>query len=146
MARLALCLALLLPVAATAHAPNVQRDDALAAQLQKERKAWGKERRALVHRLLHTPSVQEAISLAAAIYSVPRWQLESVARCESGGRSSATNHEGSGASGLFQFMPGTFRGTPPGQAGLSIFSPYANALAAGWMVARGGWRAWTCRP
>lgn len=144
MARLALCLALLLPVSALAHAPTKAPDAALRAQLAKERAAWSKERVGLIRTIRHLPSVQEAISLASLIYGVPRHDMESVARCESGLRPHATNHQGSGATGLFQFMPGTFRGTPFG--GLSIFSPYANALAAGWMVARGGWRAWTCRP
>lgn len=88
--------------------------------------------------------VDEALRLAAAVYGVPLAELERVAWCESRRRPWARN--ASGASGLLQFMPGTYAGTPPGRAGLSIFSPYANALAAGWLVSRAGWRPWSCRP
>lgn len=96
--------------------------------------------------LRHRPSVREALSLASVVYGVPRWQLAAVAYCESTQRADAYNG-GSGASGLMQFLPQTFAATPFGRAGMSIFSPYASALAAAWKVAReGSWRAWTCRP
>jgi soluble lytic murein transglycosylase-like protein len=102
--------------------------------------------RRLRHAVVERPSVQEALTLASVAYGVPRWQLASVAQCESGLRPGATNHTGSGASGLLQFMPGTFRATPFGAAGLSIFSPYANALAGAWLVRQRGWTPWSCRP
>jgi len=67
-----------------------------------------------------------------------------VARCESGLNPSAFNP--SGASGLFQIMPGTFAGTS--EAGQSIFNAQANALAAHEIFVRDGysWREWTCQP
>ena len=93
--------------------------------------------------LLRRPQVVEAINLACATYGhcSSLWRK---AQCETGGSFSAASYNtGSGASGLFQFLPGTWRSTP--FARLSVFSPYANALAAGWMhsVGRGG--EWTCR-
>lgn len=91
--------------------------------------------------LAHRPSVAEAINLAAAAYRVDAGTLWRKARCESGLNPNARN--GSEASGLFQFLPSTFASTPFGR--FSIWSPYANALAAGWMhsVGRGG--EWVCR-
>jgi hypothetical protein len=64
------------------------------------------------------------------------------AACESGGYAFARNPY-SDASGLFQFMPSTFATTPFGR--LSIWSPYANAMAAGWMQAHGRGGEWVCR-
>ena len=53
------------------------------------------------------------------------------------------NHEGSGAGGPFQFMPGTWASTPQGQAGLSRFDVEASFHAAAWMWARGRRNEWT---
>ena len=93
--------------------------------------------------LLRRPQVVEAINLACAAYGFcsTLWRK---ARCETGGTFSAGAHNtSSGAAGLFQFLPSTWASTP--FARLSVWSPYANALAAGWMhsVGRGG--EWTCR-
>jgi soluble lytic murein transglycosylase-like protein len=54
---------------------------------------------------------------------------------ESRGNPSA--HNPSGASGLGQFLPATWRTTPQGQAGLSVYNPDANRAAITWMVAVG---------
>jgi hypothetical protein len=86
------------------------------------------------------PSVREAIDLSCATYGFCS-SLWSKARCESG--FSPFAHNPSGASGLFQFLPSTFRSTP--YAGFSIWSPYANALAAGWMHERGRGGEWVCQ-
>lgn len=92
--------------------------------------------------LRHRPSVVEAINLACATYGhCP--ELWRKARCETGGTFSPRAYNPSGATGLFQFLPSTFRSTP--YAVLSIWSPYANAMAAGWMHARGRGGEWTCR-
>lgn len=96
--------------------------------------------RELQHVLMHRPSVREAITLACSVYGScsTLWRR---ADCESGLNPSAQNP--SGASGLFQFLGSTFRSTPFGS--LSVWSPYANALAAGWMQANGRGGEWVCR-
>lgn len=90
--------------------------------------------------LFARPSVAEAINLAGATYgqTAALWRK---ARCESHLNPRAQNR--SEASGLFQFLPSTWRSTPYG--GFSIWSAYANALAAGWMHAHGRGGEWVCR-
>jgi len=102
------------------------------------RRQLRKQRRLLVAR----PDVGEAINLAAMVYGNQE-TLWRKARCETGGTFDPRAHNPSGASGLFQFLPSTWRSTP--YAPFSVWSPYANALAAGWMhkVGRGG--EWSCR-
>jgi hypothetical protein len=89
--------------------------------------------------LLSRPSVSEAINLASVVYGygATLWRK---ARCES--RLNPWAKNGSEASGLFQFLPSTWATTP--FAGFSVWSPYANALAAGWMHARGRGGEWVC--
>lgn len=91
------------------------------------------------------PSVTEALRLASITYGVPYREMRSVAWCESRLDPRAYNRS-SGASGLMQFLPSTWRRTP--YASLSPFSPHANALAGGWLYVRSGrsWRQWVCRP
>lgn len=96
----------------------------------------------------HEPSSLAAIALASVAYRVDYGMLVRKAHCETGGTFDpyARNRTAIGrehASGLFQFLPSTFRSTP--YAAFSIWDPYANALAAGWMhsVGRGG--EWVCR-
>jgi soluble lytic murein transglycosylase-like protein len=68
------------------------------------------------------------------------WGLR-VAACESGYNPNAYNP--SGASGVFQFMPGTFRATPYG--GQNIFDASANVNAAAWYFQQHGGGAWSCK-
>src|SRR4029077_6173407 len=68
--------------------------------------------------------------------------LLAVARCESGLDPNAVNSY-SGASGLFQFMPGTWAGTP--FAAQSPFDPVANDQAAAWLYSPYGPGRWTCQ-
>ena len=58
-----------------------------------------------------------------------QWAMN-VAYCESRYHPNSVNSS-SGASGLFQFMPGTWGGTP--WASQSPFDPVANAQAAAWL-------------
>ena len=87
-------------------------------------------------------TVTSIIYAAAARYGQSGDAMMRVARCESGLNPSAVNRS-SGASGLFQFMPSTWRTTP--YAGSSIFDPYANANAAAWMWSVGRKGEWTCQ-
>jgi len=98
--------------------------------------------RRLRRELLHRSSAVEAINLTCAVYG---WcsTLWRKAECETGGTFSPTAHNASGASGLFQFLPSTWASTP--FARFSIWSPYANALAAGWMHEQGRGSEWECR-
>lgn len=101
--------------------------------------------RALRRELLSSPSVAEAIDLAAATYGgwmrVTLWRK---ARCETGGTFDPRSlNPSSSASGLFQFLPSTWRTTP--YARFDVLSPYANALAAGWMHRHGRAGEWVCQ-
>lgn len=92
-----------------------------------------------------SPRVAHAIRLASITYGVSERDMRAVAWCESGFDPRAKNPS-STASGLFQFLyPSTWRSTP--YARLSVWDPYANALAAAWLVRRdGGWYQWECNP
>lgn len=108
------------------------------------RRTWYWKRRsvALKRTLLDRPQVQEAINLACVVYGNcdTLWRR---ARCESGLFPGAVNAS-SGASGLLQFLPSTWRTTP--FARFSPFSAYANVLAAGWMIGVAGrGNEWSCR-
>lgn len=85
----------------------------------------------------------EAIEYGIAM-GLPRAWAYRVAWCESRYDPGAYNRS-SGASGLFQFIPSTWRATPQGRAGLSPFDPYANAEAAAWLYRVGGPGHWSCR-
>jgi uncharacterized protein YraI len=82
------------------------------------------------------------IYAAADAYGQPREDMLRVARCESVLDPGAVNAS-SGASGLFQFMPGTWATTP--YADQDIFDPTANANAAAWMWSVGRRNEWTCQ-
>jgi Transglycosylase SLT domain len=69
------------------------------------------------------------------------WALR-VAYCESRYHPNSVN-SASGASGLFQFMPSTWRGTP--WASQSPFDPVANAQAAAWLYSHYGPGRWSCK-
>ena len=62
--------------------------------------------------------------------------------CESGGNPFAYNP--SGASGLFQFMPGTWESTTGTPAPASAYPPDHQIAAAGVLYGRSGWAPWSC--
>ncbi len=88
--------------------------------------------------------IVDIIYAAADRWGQPRADMLRVARCESNLDPRAVNRS-SGASGLFQFMPGTFAGTPNGKRGEDIFNAYSSADAAGWMWANGRRNEWSCQ-
>jgi soluble lytic murein transglycosylase-like protein len=90
---------------------------------------------------LSAAAVQDLIRQAFAPQgqAAVSWGLR-VAACESGFNANAHNPDG--ASGVFQFMPGTFRGTPYGNQ--SIFDASANVNAAAWYYQQHGGGAWSC--
>jgi soluble lytic murein transglycosylase-like protein len=74
-------------------------------------------------------------------------QLIRIMYCESGGRANAVNRGGSGASGLFQFMPRTFSANAAriGLAGASIWDARAQIYVATYMFANGQAWQWSCK-
>ena len=70
-----------------------------------------------------------------------QWAMN-VAYCESRYHPNSVNTQ-SGASGLFQFLPSTWSGTP--WASQSPFDPVANANAAAWLYSRYGPGRWVCQ-
>jgi len=90
-----------------------------------------------------SPTGVDAIEYGIA-QGLPRAWAYRVAWCESRYDPGAYNRW-SGASGLYQFLPTTWRNTPQGRAGLSPFDPYANAEAAAWLYRVGGPGHWACR-
>lgn len=93
-------------------------------------------------------SIRGVIDQAFAPLGAPAQQWgQRIAWCESHDDPRAVNPEPVGAEharGLFQFLPSTFAGTPPGRAGASIFDPRASAEAAAWMYAQGRQAEWQC--
>lgn len=84
------------------------------------------------------------VELAVRRYRLTGWQaawMRRVPGCES--RWSVGAYNPSGASGLFQFMPGTWATTPYGRR--SIWSARWQAHAAAWMVLQGRTGEWVCR-
>jgi uncharacterized protein YraI len=86
-------------------------------------------------------NVVDIIYAAAAKYGQNGDAMLAVARCESVLNPNAVN-SWSGASGLFQFLPGTWASTP--YANQDIFDPVANAEAAAWMWSVGRRGEWVC--
>ena len=83
------------------------------------------------------------------------WAALQVIACESGGNPFAVNEE-SGATGLFQFLEGTWvlAAAGAGYAGAQRTDAEASVAAAAWLVARsdslshprGPWGHWQCQP
>ena len=67
-----------------------------------------------------------------------------VMACESGGNPGVHNEAGSGASGLFQFMPGTWTSTTGLAPPASAYSPDVQIRAAAALWASSGWGPWGC--
>ena len=99
-----------------------------------------------IHRLkkvmAHNTTIAECVKLATIAYpaftEARAWHIIGV---ESKGNPNAKNKH-STASGLYQFLTSTFNSTPYGKAGMSIWSPCASSLAAGWMHQNGRGGEW----
>jgi hypothetical protein len=100
------------------------------------------------------PAVEQWRGLVAAYF--PAELVEpalAIMQCESLGDPNAYNPY-SGASGLFQFLPGTWAVMSPkaGFAGASPFDPEPNIATAAWLAAyyeslgRDPWTPWYCTP
>lgn len=122
-----------------------------AVQARKDANARAHTIRNLRHTLDHDVTIQEAVAMASIVYpklGIKRaWCLIHHESWMTSDPLHARNIRAVGsehATGLYQFLPSTFRSTPFGV--FSIYSPMAQALAAGWMHdhKRGGEWA-TCR-
>lgn len=99
-------------------------------------------------------AVEQWRSLVASYFS-PNLvdQALSIIQCESLGDPGAYNPY-SGASGLFQFIPGTWAvaSVRAGYSGVSVFDPEANVASAAWLASyyqaagRNPWTPWHCVP
>lgn len=122
-----------------------------AVQARKDANARGRTIKRLRRTLAHDPSVQESIMLAHLVYpdlSVTRaWRIikhESWMVPDPLHAYNRTAVNGCHATGLYQFLDCTFRSTPFGK--MSIYSPYAQSLAAGWMHAHHRGCEWDIAP
>ncbi len=90
-------------------------------------------------------SIQQIIldAFASQGAGAQAWALR-IAKCESGYNPRAVNAS-SGAAGLFQFLPSTWRNMPQGRAGKDVFDPVANAQAAAYYYSTSGAGPWVCR-
>lgn len=96
-----------------------------------------------------SPEVAYALDHAADTHGVPRRCLWNLARRESGYRPWVDNAQGSGAQGLLQFMPRTWRfmSWAAGWGGWSVYDAWAAAHVAAWAIShpyesQGGLRHW----
>jgi hypothetical protein len=94
--------------------------------------------------MAHDPTLEECVKLATIAYpafsEARAWQIIYHESWTSG-KQFAKNRS-STASGLYQFLTSTFASTPYGKAGMSIWSPCASSLAAGWMHENGRGGEW----
>jgi soluble lytic murein transglycosylase-like protein len=92
-----------------------------------------------------SPEVSAAIHQAATTYGVSEAWMRRVSWCESRWTPWATNAR-SGAAGLFQFMPRTWRwmSAQAGWAGASPYDPWAAAAVAAWGLRNGYASHWSC--
>lgn len=116
---------------------QAQQDALAAAQAQAEHIA------ALSNHAPPPPYIAQIISDAFSPLgpAAVQWAIN-VAYCESRYHPTSVNTS-SGASGLFQFLPSTWSGTP--WAAKSPFDPVANAQAAAWLYSHYGPGRWSCK-
>jgi uncharacterized protein YraI len=89
-----------------------------------------------------TDEITDLIWQAAIYYGQSYTDMLRVAKCESNLDPNNVTPPHS-ASGLFQFLPSTWKTTP--YADRSVFDPEANAYAAAWMWSVGRRSEWTCQ-
>jgi hypothetical protein len=113
---------------------------ARAVQARRDANARAVTVRRLRRTLRHNPGISEAIRLATIAYPAfsqeRAWQIVEHESMMTPDPAHAKNPSSS-ASGLFQFLDSTWASTPYGKAGMSVWSPYASALAAGYLHQQG---------
>lgn len=107
----------------------------------KQREAWeAKQGSCIDEAPAGSEQLLDCIRDGAAHYGQSYSAMVALARCESNLNRLA--HNPSGASGLFQFLPSTWAGTPYGSH--SIWSARWQGLATGWMLSQGRRGEWVC--
>ncbi len=84
---------------------------------------------------LSGPSRPPATAVSPPVAPAMSARVACIIRVESQGNPNA--HNRSGASGLGQFLPGTWSSTPQGKAGLSVYNADANRAAIQYMLDAG---------
>jgi soluble lytic murein transglycosylase-like protein len=86
-----------------------------------------------------SPDVAYALEHASAEYGVSLGCLRNLAWRESRYQPWQNNWQGSGAAGLMQFMPGTWRwmSQQAGYGGASVYDAWSSAHVAAWAISRG---------
>jgi hypothetical protein len=131
-----------LPTSAVAQLGNTPEAGSPAATTAQEAVAQPAAVAASVPSYTGGDSITGIICNAAALYGQSCDDMLRVATCESGLDPNNVTPPYD-ASGLFQFLPGTWASTPFGTQ--SVFDPVANANAAGWMWANGRRSEWVCQ-
>lgn len=115
-----------------------------AVQARKDANARAKTIKQLKRSMRQDPTIKECVKLATIAYpaftEARAWQIIYHESWMAGKQYAKNPH--STASGLYQFLTSTFNSTPYGRAGMSIWSPCASSLAAGWMHQNGRGREW----
>lgn len=115
-----------------------------AVQARKDANARGKTVKRLKTVVKYSPTIDECVTLATITYpkftKARAWKIIHRESWTSGRQFAKNKH--STASGLYQFLTSTFATTPYGRAGMSIWSPCASSLAAGWMHQNGRGGEW----
>jgi hypothetical protein len=129
---------------ATYQGKDVRWWAARAQQARRDANARRLTIRRLRRTLAYSPTIREAVKLATIVYpAFSEARAWAIIRHESQGNPNAKNRSSS-AAGLYQFLDSTWRSTPFGRAGLSVFDPFAASLGAGWMHAQGRRCEWWC--
>ena len=126
--------------ATDAHVVELAQARAETAGLRRQLAAERRTHKLTVARTRATraaPSVDHALTIAAAAYGVDKAKLRRVATCESTLDPSATNGP---YVGLFQFGTSLWHASPYGR--FSRTDPYAASLAAAWAFSRGKAGQW----
>jgi hypothetical protein len=119
---------------------QIAREAAREAKLASKRKTGYTDPMPVYGEIPSDAAYRKWLKAAASKYGVSNqtYQLYRVMMGESGGNPYA--HNASGASGLFQFIPSTWRSTPYG--GCSIWDAKSQCYAAAWMFSQGRQREW----
>jgi hypothetical protein len=129
---------------ANARAVTIRFLKTKVAQARKDDRMQARTIKRLKSSLRKDPTINECIRLATIAYPVfteaRAWYLIEHESLTSGLQ--FAKNPSSTASGLYQFLTSTFASTPYGAAGMSIWSPCAQSLAAGWMHENGRGGEW----